>query len=236
MRLLLNITVLSVILIHMCCGEYSLLLPQNWELLKYKRKSCIPTDEQMKLIAWYFERVNNYLEVTEIVPEDVSGLRSKFTSYFLKHLDNYVKLKFSAFTVNYKIRAQMMDRYENNFRIYGWHDELSQGMNESHRTEQIEELFRKKYAKRAERMDSPDFASIVLVERIETLDFYLNARTRHPFEHKRANYVLLIYRETNSFEWDELAGRVLSKLWKNHGILNAIILSTCMPNNVSLFL
>lgn len=229
MRLLLNITVLSVALIHMSDGQYSLLVPQNWEQVKYERKSCIPSDDQMKLITWYFERVNNYMEVTEIVPEDVSGLRSKFTSYFLKYLNNYIQLKFSAFTVNYKSRVQMMDEYETNFRIYGY----SQGMNETHRTEQFEELFRLKYPKYADRMDCPDFASIVLVERIETLDLYLNARTRHPFKHKRAHYVLLIYRETGNSNWDELAGRVLSKLWKNHGILNAIILSTCMPNNVS---
>lgn len=232
--LLLNITLLSAILIHMCGAEYSLLIPGNWEQVKYERKSCIPSDEQMKLITWYFERVNNYLEVTEIVPENSSSLRSKFTSYFLKHLNNYVQQKFSAFTVIYRNRIQMMDEYETNFRVYEWQDEnYYQGMNETHRTEQIEELFQMKYPKRAERTDSPDFASIVLVERIETLDLYLNARTRHPFKHKRANYVLLIYRETDSSKWDALAGRVLSKLWKNHGILNAIILSTCMPNRVS---
>lgn len=233
MRLLLNITVLSVIVIDMCGGEYSVLLPPNWEHVKYQRKSCIPSDEQMKLIAWYFERVNNYMEVTEIVPENDFGLLSKFTSNFLNHLNNYIVRKISVFTVNYKSRVQMMDEYETNFRTYEWHDEHSQGINETHRTEQIEKLFRMKYPKCAERADSPDFASIVLIECIETLDLYLNARTRHPFKHKRANYVLLIYRETDSSEWDELARRVLTKLWQNHGILNAIILSTCMPNKVS---
>lgn len=233
MRLLLKITVLGVLFIHKCNGEYSLLLPQTWEQVKYNRKSCITSDEQMKLIAWYFERVNNYLEVTEIVPEDLFGLRTKFTSYFLKYLNRYFERKFSSFTVNYTKRVQMMDRYDTDFRVYGWHDEYSQGMNEIYRIEEIDELFRMKYPKRTDRMDSPDFASIVLVERIETLDLYLNARTRHPFKHKRANYVLIVYRETESSEWDELAGRVLSKLWKNHGILNSIIMSTCIPENVS---
>lgn len=213
------------------CGEgYG-----KFQQLNFTRKCCGLRDEQLELIAWYFLRVSSFIRVTEVVPEEISAKRSKFASYFLNDLYKYTGLEYYTVRIDYSYRDQLKDEEEPYEHTYKWHPEYLQGMNRTHFVEDTVATFKKIISSSSEREDDPAFGSIVLSENIETLDFYLNGETRYPFKVKRAHYVLIAYRQMESRTWDKWASSVLSKLWKQHGILNAIIISTCKENNVSDF-
>lgn len=219
---------------HVTCEQYYCsTMFGKWQHLKSIRQCCGLSVEQMNLIAWFFVRVSSYIEVTEVVPEEISAQRSKFTSYFLKDLFQHTGLEYFTYRVDYSHRDQLKDEDEPYAQTYKWHAELLKGVNRTHFVEDTESTFEKMAPGNGVREDDPDFGSVVLSEHIETLDAYLNGETRHPFKAKRAHYVLIVYRAMESRTWDKWASSVLSKLWTHHGILNAIIISTCKEKNVS---
>lgn len=228
---------LSIVVIRVSCDDYCARTPGKWQQMNVTRGCCALATEQLELIAWYFERVSSYIKVTEVVPEERVEQQSKFMSYLLKDLFAYTGVEYQTFRVNYSHRDQLLDKDEPYTSTYRWHAELSKGANRAHYIEvkDTESTFRQRISlKGRPREDDPDFGSVVLAETIEILDYYLNGETRHPFKSKRAHYVLIVYRETDRNTWDSWASSVMSKLWKNHGILNAIVVSTCKEKNVSL--
>lgn len=76
---------------------------------------------------------------------------------------------------------------------------------------------------------------MVLAIHIEIIDNFLSDKhSKHPFHLKRSHYIILIYKEIHH-DWDQLASSILAKLWKVHGILNAIVMVSCKQDDVSVF-
>lgn len=202
-------------------------------------EDCEVGAEQWKLIAWYFKRVS-YIEVTHIIRKEQKYRRaSRFASYVVKNLYDYTHIEYQTFTLDYSYQDDGIPHLQ----IYEWHtDQTSDTLllnGTKHNIPWIEDTIltikNRITAKNRVREDEPDFGSIVLAENIQIMDHYLNGINRHPFKAKRAHYVLLVYKQVDRLTWDNWASSVMAKLWKHHGILNAIVLSSCSRNNVSEF-
>lgn len=215
---------------------------EQWEQLNlfYNRTICCGVSEkQWELIAWYFLRVGSHLNVTEIVREVDFYKQTLYMSHFVKDLYLHIGLEYITHRICYRKRDEQTDKEETSFdhRTYEWHPELSKHGNRTYYIEEDKLSIRAQILKKNwRREDEPDSGSIVLAKTIEIVDNFLSDRkSKHPFQSKRAYYVILIYREPliKEDEWDRMASSILAKLWKVHGILNAIILATCRQNNVS---
>lgn len=75
------------------------------------------------------------------------------------------------------------------------------------------------------RKDEPETGTMVIVEDLHVLDNYLMGTARKPFRAPRRYYILVIRRV--DVGWKDLAGHVMERLWKDYGIINAIILAPC---------
>lgn len=210
----------------------------KWQQRSIPKLCCGITDEQWKLIAWYFLRVESHIKVTEVIRQKIETgrLSSTFTTDFVRDLFDHLDTEYLTYRVDYSHRDEMLDEKQQDryHQPYRWHPELSKhSKNTTHIIEHATEVtIRRKISKKKSRECEPDFGAIVLAEDIEIFDHYLNGETRHPFKNKRAIYILIVYKEIDGRNWDRLASSVLSKIWKDHGILNAIIFSTCKHDNV----
>lgn len=80
-------------------------------------------------------------------------------------------------------------------------------------------------SKRYQRRDEPEQGSLVIVEHIALLDQYLIGSARRPFRDPRKYYILVV-RHIEP-EWKEQASLVMERLWKDYGIINALIMAPC---------
>lgn len=220
-------------------------IPAKWQLKPFRstvRSPCCDiSDDQWKLIAWYFARVSSFIEITEVIPErqtkiHASRIASIFSKYFAQEL--YEKTGFDSYTkrVDYAQRDEALDKTDHLHRAYRWHAELSKNSINNTHVINIEAKLPayRKVSSTVSREDEPDFGSVVLASSILTLNNYLKGESRRPFLNKRANYILIVYKQPTAIEnWDKLAAAVLSRIWMYHGILNAIVLSACMKDKVS---
>lgn len=204
---------------------------------------CELSDDQWNLIAWYFERVS-YLEVTQIVTSDHYHRRaSRFCDYAIKKLAELTNIEYQTFIVDYNFKDDDIPPQSN---TYTWHEERFEPRHtimtgnvsrQPYRTPWIQDTIEtaKERFKTAYRVreDEPDFGSVVIAESVEVFDHYLNGDARHPFYGKRAHYALIVHKPINDTTWHDYASSVMAKMWKVHGILNAIILSSCNKENVS---
>lgn len=69
---------------------------------------------------------------------------------------------------------------------------------------------------------------IVLVENIETLDDYLEGSVRPPFHSTQALYTIFVMVQEDNTE--SIVERVLEKLWRDYGILIALIAFVCQDD------
>lgn len=214
-------------------------IPQKWQQFQVNKRCCGLSDEQWRLIAWYFARVRSFIEITEVIPERIiikHRTTSTFSKYFAQEL--YDKTGFDSFSrrVDYYQKVEVQDIHGHYKRAYRWHAELSKNSkNNTHVINVDAKLpaYRKVSATQT-REEEPDFGSVVLASSILTLNNYLKGETRKPFLNKRALYILIVFREPTAIEnWDKLAAAVLSRIWMYHGILNAIVLNACMQDQVN---
>lgn len=206
-------------------------LDDKWEQLH--TNCCELSAQHWKLISWYFQRVGSYLNITEIVREDSYHKPTLYMSDFLKDLFRYTELEYYTNRVCYCNEDEEEDEDEPYNNTLLWHAEFSKTENstyyvQDHKMNVRSPIFKKYW----NREDEPTSGAVVLADRIETLDHFVNGETRLPFISKRSFYVIIIYRKSGK-DWDKYASSILSKLWKLHGILNAIIIASCKRDNVS---
>lgn len=215
---------------HYCDVERDINI--NWKRIKDFKYCCDVSDDQWKLIAWYFERVGNFMDVTEIILDD--GYGSNFIPEFMVDLYAHTNMKMRGFKIKYN-KATMIEDVPGLYdKTYRWHPDAYK--NDS----SIRSTIEKKLKIRSQistgsstREDEPVKGVVVLATDIRKVDWFLNQETRQPFRYKSGHYIIIIYKKTNEMEWDTQASRVLTKLWKKHGIINVIILSTCLGQRVS---
>lgn len=75
------------------------------------------------------------------------------------------------------------------------------------------------------RKDEPETGTVVIVEDVNVLDNYLMGTARQPFRAPRRYYIIVIRRV--NVGWMDIGGNVMDRLWKDYGIINAIILAPC---------
>lgn len=235
---ILALLIFSGLLSQIHCSDYCsyMKIPPKWQQRKKSVLCCDISNSQWKLISWYFARVSSFIEISELIPERQTVLHphlaaSTFSKYFAMGL--YNQTGFDSYTqrVDYAQRDETKDKQAHFQRAYKWHAELSnKSKNNTHVLYIDAELpAYRKISSKAFREDEPDYGAVVIASSILTLNNYLKGDSRKPFLNKRANYVLIVYREPTRIEnWDKLAAAVLAKMWMYHGILNAILLSTCM--------
>lgn len=233
MILVLNfILIFSVESYYYCDFERNII--EFWTRNTTYTPCCEITAEQWEFISWYFIRVGSHIDVTEIVRE--KDLYTSYSNPLLTDLYDYTGLK----ARNYRVDYSFVEEIKNSKtlkKIHEWHPELSKYGNTTYYMKDNIFDFRNHILKRNwNREDEPSKGSIVLASEIDIIDHYLNQVTRQPFVAKRAHFLIIIYREINDKKaWDKYASSILTKLWKVHGILNAIIFSTCHSENVCVF-
>lgn len=154
-------------------------------------------------------------------------------SYFLKELPQHVSLEYHTNRICYDNSDEIADVGDPHNNTYLWHAEYSKMGNSTYWVEEDKLNVRPQILKKNwKREDEPHSGNVVLAEKIEIIDHFLNGVTRLPFKAKRAFYVIIIYKEIGA-DWDKYASSILSKLWKIHGILNAIVIGSCKKKNVS---
>lgn len=212
------------------CGEDTK-LDKLWDQYPGNGKCCGLSADHWKLISWYFQRVGSYLNVTEIYREHKwQGL---YMSHFLKELPQYITMEYYTNRVCYEEADELAEVDDPLNNTYWWHAEFSKNGNSTYWVEEDKLNVRPQILKKNwKREDEPHSGNVVLADKIEVIDHYLNGLTRLPFKAKRAYYVIIIYKEIGA-NWDKYASSILSKLWKIHGILNAIVIGSCKENNVS---
>lgn len=190
---------------------------------------CEITDSQWNLIVWYFLRVSSNVNVTQIVHESESCHNERYVNHFISDLYKYTGLEYFLQRIIYR-KPEYLDE-ENEIKvntIYKWNGTEPAGYPGN------EFYFRNKFSKRNRvREDEPRYGSVILASDIQVIDDYLNGMTRYPFDSKQSHYIIFIYGGFDIDKWDDLASSIMTKLWKQHGILDAIILASCNPMRVS---
>lgn len=208
----------------------------KWQLRITAKPCCDVSSTQWEIIAWYFKRVNSFIDVTEVIREKKKVIKasSTFASDFARDLYGNTGLDCYSYRVDYSHFDEMADEAEPHAKAYKWHAELSKS--HSYNATYVMETsldIRREISSKSARMDEPDNGSIILTQNIAILNTYLNGESRHPFTKKRAHYIILVYKEIEDTDvYDRLASSVMTKLWIYHGILNAIILSSCRNGTV----
>lgn len=215
-------------------------IPIKWQKFQPLKRCCDISDKQWDLIAWYFNRVSSFIVITEVIPEKLTlkhtdRVASIFSKYFAQEL--YDKTGFDSYSqrVDYAVDDQRRDLHGHTKRAYRWHAELSKNsVNNTHVINVDAQLPRYRQTSATQsREDEPDFGAVVLASSILTLNNFIKGASRKPFLNKRANYILIVFREPTAIEnWDKLSAAVLSRIWMYHGILNAIVMNACMPDVV----
>lgn len=205
---------------------------------KLQSDECTITEHQWKLIAWYLERAP-YVEITEIVTNGaINGGASYFANDFVRQLTPRINQRIKTQTVDYStVEGNVTDT-----QTYGWHGVRFQtGDNATTSPSEVvvfgerdtaASIKKRERAHNQTREDAPVFGSVVLVENTELVDKYLVGYPRRPFKHPRANFVIISYKNETNINWESNSVKILTRLWKYYGVLNAIIISACQPEEV----
>lgn len=212
-------------------------LPEKWTQIRRSvhNDCCEITDGQWNLIVWYFLRVGSNINLTQIVRASESCQYERYVNHFISDLYKYTNLEYILERVIYQNRDQILDKQrEIQFNsTYKWHIVEEPDTDGYPEYRFLLRQFRNKLSKRnCIREDEPRYGSVILASDITLIDEYLNGNTRYPFDSKLSHYVILIYGDFDSERWDDLAASIMTKLWKKHGILDAIILASCNPTRV----
>lgn len=232
--------ILTVLTVIHSLHSYTIATSEIDRKWKLQSDFCTITEMQWKLIEWYFERVP-YIEVTEIIENGANrhnhSAATQFTNNAVKELEWRIKKKIHTQTVDFATEDRV-----SNTQTYGWRGwrfpSRENATKPVHnlvvfRDRDDAESIRKRLTfSNSPRDDSPTFGGLVFVECSDLVDNYLTGYPRPPFKHQRANFVIIAYKLEENLSWDETAGRILTRLWKRYGILNAIILSTCHSDQV----
>lgn len=231
-------TVLTVI--HLQCS-YSIaindVVDRKWKL---QSDFCAITEMQWKLIDWYFERVP-FIEVTEIIENGANRNQrmaaTQFGNNAVKEMEWRIKKIIRTQTVDFTTEDRV-----SNTQTYGWRgwrfpsrENATKPLHDVvvfRERDNVESVGKRTTFANGTRDDSPTFGGLVFVECSNLVDDYLIGYPRRPFNHQQANFIIVAYRLEEKWSWDETAGRILTRLWKRYGILNAIILSTCNSDEV----
>lgn len=189
------------------------------------RYCCEPSARQWDLIAWYFRRVSSYINVTEIKWANEQEQQTLYASHFISDLYSNIHLEHYSNEVVYRFQH---DHQKIESDTYMWNLEPNQNI-----TDIIaDDIYELKRLLPKVRDEAPDIGSIVIASDIEIIYHHLNSASPPPFNSRRAHYVIFIYREIGK-NWHRLSSAVLSKLWHDHGIMNAIILASCSETQVN---
>lgn len=213
-------------------------LPNKWTVYSRNRShqhSCCELSEgQWNLIVWYFLRVSSNVNVTQIVNESEPCVYERYVNHLLNDLNTYVVLEYYMHRLIYRKRDQILDK-KHELKVnstYKWH--VRQEDTYSTGDDGKKFHFRNKLSKQnCIREDEPRYGSVVLASNFEIVDNFLNGVTRYPFLSKQSHYIILIYGSISADRWEEYSSSIMTKLWKKHGILDAIILSSCDPQTVN---
>lgn len=215
----------------------------NDEKWKLNSNRCKLTDAQWKIIAWYFERAP-YIELTEIIENNAINLNKN--NHFINEVLNELLLR-----IGKRVKIQTVDLLTDegnvtNTQTYGWHgvrfDTISNATNSTdneieiirERDTEINIQKRMLMSPNRTREDSPMFGSLIIAENIRLIDDYLIGQPRRPFKYTRANFIIIIYNNSDANTvWDVNAARILTRLWKIYSVLNVIIISACKSNDVN---
>lgn len=216
---------------HYCDFERN--LEMNWVRSENYVPCCEISADQWKFIKWYFARVGSHIDVSQFVREVDTG--ASFTNQFLVDLHEHTGLEIRNYGVNYSQIDEFVDSNVHIRKFFELHPEYSADGNSTYFVrDQKLEVRRNIFQQNWIREDKPSKGMVVLATDIDIIDHFLNRVDQQPFVAKRAFYIIIIYKEPNhDVNWDQLASSILSKLWKVHGILHAIIFSTCHNANVS---
>lgn len=201
--------------------------------------ACMITNDQWVLIAWYFKRAP-FVEITEIVNAAPDGGNpSQFGNDIAKVMPWCIEKLIKTQTVDYLTEEAKVT----NTQTYGWHavhyesrsnlSIASEPFSVYVERDTADKIKRRTKMLNRTREDSPLFGSLVIADTVNVIDEYLLGYPRRPFKYPRVNFVILIYKNDSSTLWNSVAAKVLTKLWKMYGVLNAIIISTCNPSEVS---
>lgn len=84
--------------------------------------------------------------------------------------------------------------------------------------------------------NEPELGVFLFAKSINIIDKYLTGAPRDPFYVPRSNFIIVISNELDNTDWQLIAGNVMEKLWKDYGILNSILITTCNPDGVSVYI
>lgn len=205
---------------------------------------CELSYEQWRLISWYFERVK-YIELTQIVVRQKKYKRTTiFSNYLSKSLYQHLKKDVKTFVVDFNYE----DVDIKNSQTYEWHTNRFEPRDNTSGTHKHPDHQERPYLEddvlsiksrsvnySRVRDDEPAFGSIVIAENIYVINNYLDGKHRHPFRKQRVHYIILVYKHVDKSKWDKYASSVMTKLWKDHGILNGIVLASCKSDNVGYY-
>lgn len=209
-----------------------------WENNHNFRNSCCEMSTgQWGLIGWYFARIGSYINVTEIVRESDFRRHKNNNNYiadFLKDLYKYTGIDYITERIVYSFDDEVADEMVKiNINPYIWKTDENKRVNYTDDIEENKKYIRSKLIKQhRQREDEPEFGKVILASDIKIIDHYLNSPNRPLFDSKRSHYVILIY-EQSTVNMELTISKILAKLWKVHGILNAIVLATCQPKYAS---
>lgn len=219
---------------------------QKWKL---ESDTCDITNDQWKLITWYFQRAP-HVEITEIFANHSAANgqgRSQFGNDVAKEFTIRINKIVQTQSVDYDTEDNVTDTQK-----FGWRGQRfdrrsysNDGVTPKRPSPQDIGVIRGRDTAaevrlRAEmmngtRVDSPTHGSLILVECSNLIDDYIFGYPRRPFRRPRANFIIIAYKLESPMAWDVTASRILARLWRKYGVLNAIILSTCNPNDVIIF-
>lgn len=88
------------------------------------------------------------------------------------------------------------------------------------------------------RTDEPEKGTLVIASTLKIIDEYLTGTARKPFDAPRGNYILFISNEniTDTVEHNLKSASILKKLWTEYGILNSLLITPCISNDLVYYL
>lgn len=211
-------------------------------------RGCEVTNPQFwTLINWFFQRTTN-VAVTAIMNDTLSrsDTSTTFIRAFLMSFSELLKYdKFSLLFFS-KIHTDanfpiIISQTRLNFEepqiafedTFAWRGgKLPLRNNETHfrvRRSVIANIEDEVVSRKYHRKDEPEMGALVVVEHIVLLDEYLVGTARRPFRDPRKYYIIVVRHIESG--WKERAALVMERLWKDYGVINALIMAPCSDSD-----
>lgn len=209
------------------------------ELTEVEKKYCrVANHELWTVIKWFYGRTPN-VDVTHIVEDPMDILYYSNPDFFIAQLLNN-----STYTIRFEIVTLSHDEKTINFiNTYSWSGEkfilrkdeenrISYRNRRSINNASVgsNNVVKKHSLKLNDRLvirgDEPELGAFVIIEKVSELNTYLTGIARRPFLWPRRTYVIAIL-DADEHDFRVTADKVLKKLWRDYGIVNAILIAPC---------